>query len=209
MRSDLRRTLATAVALSALILVACREEQPAGSATLERFAGVKKTAAQEAAGSAFCEKRYPATGDQARRYTPPPLRALPGAVPPPPARNQWTWLNLWATWCVPCVEEMELLSRWRDGFSGEGVPVSFELLSIDDESKEKELSAWRARKLPGAVRWLRSEADLPALLGSLGLKADAAIPIHALVDPSGFIRCVRVGAVHEQDYGAVKELLRR
>jgi hypothetical protein len=35
------------------------------------------------------------------------------------------------------------------------------------------------------------------------------IPVHALVDASGWLRCVRVGAIHEQDYAAVKGLLAR
>jgi hypothetical protein len=38
--------------------------------------------------------------------------------------------------------------------------------------------------------------------------ADASIPIHALVDPSGALRCVRVGSIHAQDYGAARELMR-
>ena len=28
-----------------------------------------------------------------------------------PSASAWTWLNLWATWCTPCVEEMDLLRR--------------------------------------------------------------------------------------------------
>jgi hypothetical protein len=103
---------------------------------------------------------------------------------------------------------MALLLRWRDGFSREGLPVTFELLSIDDSSQGKALEAWRSRKLPGPIRWLRSDEDLGPLLASLGVGADASIPIHALVDPSGRLRCVRVGAVHEQDYGAAREILR-
>jgi hypothetical protein len=102
---------------------------------------------------------------------------------------------------------MALLRRWQEGFSREGLPVTFELLSIDDSSQAKALEAWRSRDLPGPIRWLRSEDDLGPLLASLGVGADASIPIHALVDPSGHLRCVRVGAIHEQDYGVARELL--
>ena len=41
----------------------------------------------------------------------------------------------------------------------------------------------------------------------LGVDAGAALPVHALVDPAGALRCVRVGAIHDRDYGAVKALL--
>ena len=192
-----------------LVVCACRPEHPSASAPPpERFAGVKKAAASvDAPSSSFCEKSYPASGERARSYVPPALRPLAGRDEVPASPKGWLWLNLWATWCAPCVEEMALLRRWEEGFSREGLPVTFELLSIDDSSRAKALEAWRSRDLPGPIRWLRSEDDLGPLLASLGVGADASIPIHALVDPSGHLRCVRVGAIHEQDYGVVRELL--
>jgi hypothetical protein len=105
---------------------------------------------------------------------------------------------------------MGLLARWRDGFARDGLGVGFELVSIDeDPAAERELVAWGARGLPGPIRWLRSEDDLAPLLDSLGVARDAMIPVHALVDASGWVRCVRVGAIHEQDYAAVRSVLGR
>ena len=215
MRSD-RRALAAAITLLGLALSSgCRDPQPsAAEAVPERFAGVRKQAAASAsAQSAFCEKTYPAGGEGARRYAPPPQRPLPGAEGGSTAAaasgTGWTWVNLWATWCGPCVDEMELLGRWRDGFSRDGTQVSFELVSIDDQDRGKELGAFHSKGLPGPIRWLRSEPDLGPLLDSLGVARDAMIPIHALVDASGWLRCVRVGAIHEQDYAAVKGFLTR
>jgi thiol-disulfide isomerase/thioredoxin len=192
-------------------LSGCKQESsaPGESAPPERFAGVKKTEAkQPAAGAAFCDKRYSVA---AQKYTPPAVRPLPGAASVETAsatEKRWTWVNLWATWCQPCVEEMPLLGRWRDGFSRDGVAVAFELLSVDSDGAAKELGTWLTKQLPGPIKWVRSEKDTEALLASLGVNKDASIPIHALVDPAGWIRCVRVGAVGEQDYGAVRELLR-
>ncbi len=133
----------------------------------------------------------------------------PGAQDPAAAAGAWRWVNLWATWCAPCVEEMELLRRWRDGLSRDGVPVAFELVSVDDADGAAALADARAKGLPGAVRWLRSQDDLPPLLDALGVDRGAAIPIHALVDPAGWLRCVRVGSVHEQDWAAVRTFLGR
>jgi thiol-disulfide isomerase/thioredoxin len=203
-----RRSARAAALLLAipLALLACRDAPPSsGDAPLERFEGVRRQAgAPAAAQTAFCEKSYPAG---ARRFTAPPERPLPGAAAP--AAAGWRWVNLWATWCTPCVEEMALLRQWRDGFAREGVPVAFELYSIDEADKEKDLVAWRSKGLPGALRWLRSEGDLGPLLDALGVERDAMIPIHALVDGAGWLRCVRVGAIHEQDWAAVKGMLAR
>ncbi|HSN90570.1 MAG TPA: hypothetical protein VLS93_05040 [Anaeromyxobacteraceae bacterium] len=210
MRSDL---VALAAALGLALAPGCREPQAGGGeAVAERFQGVRRQQTAPAAGqSAFCERSYPAGGEGARRWIAPPERALPGAGEPQgvPGGPAWRWVNLWATWCAPCLEEMELLGRWRDGLSRDGMPVAFDLLSVDEAGREKDLLAWRAKGLPGRVRWLRSPEDLGPLLDSLGVERDAMIPVHALVDPAGWLRCVRVGAIHEQDYAAVRGLLGR
>lgn len=214
MRSEGRARAVTVLWLGVALLAACREGSPTAVAAVpERFAGVRK---QPASGTtpegAFCEKSYPAGGEGARRYVAPPRRQIPGAPEATPASEAteagWTWVNLWATWCAPCVEEMELLARWRDGLSRDGMQVRFELLSIDDGERGEDLAAWRSKAVPGAIGWLRSEGDLGPLLDALGVERGAMIPIHALVDASGWLRCVRVGAVHEQDYAAVKAVLR-
>ncbi len=213
MPSD-RRSLAAALAALALFTVAgCRQEGAGASEAVPgRFAGVRKQAGSaDAARTAFCERSYPAGGEGSRRYGPPPERPLPGSavVTTSASGSGWTWVNLWATWCTPCVDEMELLGRWRDGFARDGTKLSFELVSIDATEQGQQLAAWRSRRLPGPIRWLRSEDDLGPFLESLGVARDAMIPVHALVDPSGWLRCVRVGAIHEQDYAVVRALLAR
>ncbi len=202
-----------AAILAGAVAVGCQEPGAPAQAVPERFAGVRKAAAPaQAAPSPFCERSYPAGGEGARRYAAPPRRPLPGnddrSLAAGARAPAWTWVNLWATWCTPCVEEMELLRRWREGFAREGTEVQLELVSIDADDRGEELVAWRP-KLPGRLGWLRSEEDLAPLLDSLGVERDAMIPIHALVDAAGWLRCVRVGAVHEQDYAAVKALLGR
>jgi thiol-disulfide isomerase/thioredoxin len=178
----------------ALFLSACddKNDPPAPS----RFESVKK---KPAAAQSFCEKTF-APGE--KKLTLPPLRGdKPAAV------TGWTWLNLWATWCTPCVEEMGLLNRWREAAEHEGLPLHFELLSIDESDAEPKLNAWKAKNLPGPILWLRSQDDLAPFLEGVGVDKGAAIPIHILVDPSGSVRCVRVGAIHEENWGAVKSVM--
>lgn len=172
---------------------------------MERFAGVKAKAGPVKA-ARFCDRTFPAQGPEARPYRQAPTRPL-GNVKAEPSQG-WRWINVWATWCGPCVEEMGLLSRWRDALRADGQPVSFSLWSIDEPEAETELRKWLHKNLAGPVHWLRSEEDLAPWLESLGVDKDASIPIHALVDAEGQVRCVRVGAVHEEDYGAVRQLLR-
>ncbi len=177
-----------------------------------RFAGVaKKKTTTEAAGR-FCEKSYPAKGEGSVQYEPAPTRPLPVAgesSPPegPAPAGAWTWVNVWATWCTPCLDEMALLGRWRKGLSSAGTPLQLELLSVDQTEASDALAKTIRSGLPGPARWLRSAEDLEPFMKKLGVDAGAALPVHALVDPAGALRCVRVGAIHDRDYGAVKALL--
>jgi thiol-disulfide isomerase/thioredoxin len=177
------------------------DEKPAAP-TPERFAAVRKSV--KAAGGTFCEKSYPAGGPLSRKFTPAAVRAFGKAPEKAPG---WTWVNVWATWCKPCVEEMGVLNKWHQAISREGLAVSFELLSIDETSAGPALEEWRTKTLPGPIVWLRAEEDFGPFLDGLGIDRNTAIPVHALVDPKGMLRCVRVGAIHEQNYGAVRDLL--
>ena len=183
-----------------VVLSGC-DEKPSGPPP-PRFASVKKST--QASAAAFCDKTYPASGDASKRFVPAALR--PFGAGPTRAKG-WTWLNVWATWCKPCVEEMGVLNRWREAFARDSVPLTFELLSIDDESAQPALEEWGAKNLPGPISWLRSEADLGPFLDGLGVERSSAIPIHVLIDPKGLVRCVRLGAIHEQNYGSVRDLV--
>jgi thiol-disulfide isomerase/thioredoxin len=195
------RSELAALCLALLALTGCDEKKADGPAP-SRFASVKKNT--QAAAKAFCDKSYPASGETAKRFVPAVLR--PFGDEPAKAKG-WTWINVWATWCKPCVEEMGVLNQWRDAISREGLPLSFELLSIDETEAKAALEEWSAKNLPGPIRWIRSPDDLGPFLDELSVDRTAAIPIHVLVDPKGMVRCVRIGAIHEQNYGSVRDLI--
>ncbi len=203
------RTLALLLALmpaAGLVVVGCDDDKPAGPAP-SRFNGVKReqnTAAQKA----FCEVSFPATGGEGgKTFVAPVEKPIPGVSPAGNSRGGWRWVNLWATWCHPCIEEIGLLGKWESSLARDGIPLDLELYSVDDD--EAALTGWLKKKnMPGTVRWLKGGAtDLPAVLESLGVDKGSPIPVHALVDPSGKLRCVRTGSVSDQDYGAVKSIL--
>lgn len=206
-----RHLLACAALL--LLTVGCKDksEGPAVQ-TGSRAAAVKPAqragAVNDTAG--FCELTLPASGPKAKAFAWPNERALPDGTTPKSAlaTDRWTWVNVWATWCKPCVEEMGLMTRWVDALEKEGRPVDLQLLSIDKPEDAAALGERIGKGVPGQARWLRDEADFGPFLDALGVDRNAAIPIHALVDPSGHLRCVRVGAISGQDFAAVKTIMR-
>lgn len=169
-----------------------------------RIAAVHSPAVDKAL-AGFCDKRWPAAGADARAFGPGPAsRPLGKDVD---HSGRWRWINYWATWCKPCLEEMPMLGRWRDALVRERRPFALELWSVDED-----LSALQERVkagVPGPVRHIRSPDTLADYLQTLGMDRDAVLPIHMLVDPQGMLRCVRVGSVRPADWGTVRKLVTR
>ncbi|MFH1177189.1 MAG: TlpA family protein disulfide reductase [Acidobacteriota bacterium] len=134
--------------------------------------------------------------------------ALPALDQPPrwPV-GQSRWVNVWATWCKPCVAEMPMLASWRDGLAQSSRPFALVFISAD-ETAEK-LAAWRAMnpKIPPSLHLTRPDALQP-WLATLGLDQGAGLPIHIFADPAGQIRCVRAGAVSPAHRTLVSTLLK-
>jgi thiol-disulfide isomerase/thioredoxin len=197
--------LACGLATATCLLAAC-DSAPPDEAAPSRFAAVRNEARARAS-TAFCDTQWPAANAGGRKYRELPERPLPGARPAVAARGgSWKWVNLWATWCVPCLGEMSLLDRWKTSLEKDGIVVDLELWSVDEDGAML-VEYLAKRATPGRVRWLRSADDLPAVLESLGVDRASGIPVHALVDGDGNLRCARVGSVHDEDYGAVKTML--
>ena len=173
------------------------EEPPAGSRADVGKAGARPRASAEG----FCDKIY-ASPEQAPAFLLPPLAT--GTAPAAPA-GHWRWVNVWATWCKPCVEEMPRLERWRQQLARAGKKLDVVYLSVDEND---EVTAKFHAAHPDIPKGVRAEAKaVPAWFQSLGLDAQAPIPVHIWVDPSGRTRCIRAGGVREPDYATVEKLL--
>lgn len=92
-------------------------------------------------------------------------------------RGRVVLLNLWATWCVPCREEMPALDRLQAALGGQGFEVV--ALAIDQGGIAAVTRFYTELKL-GALRiYLDQNGDALNKLGGLG------IPLTILVDRDG------------------------
>jgi len=197
----LQHLIVAIAATVALLAGGCGRKKAPPPVTEGRVAAV---AADSQALTSFCDAHWPGIGvPSARPFIGPPTRPLAHTVLPP--AGQWRWINYWATWCAPCLEEMPLLARWRDGLAKEGRPLELELWSVDEDAEALQ-NRLRAG-IPGTLRWVESAQALAGYLGQLGMNPDSALPIHMLVDPDGQLRCVRVGSVRADNWGTVRALL--
>jgi len=189
--------------VSALALAGCggAGEQP----QMSRTEGVKAAAQQESP-ERWCDAFYPAATA--------PALVLPKLVParagplPALAADRWTWLNLWATWCVPCRREMPLLLRWHDQMDKEGIKVDLWFVSVDETQDEltKFLAANPAVAPGNSVRLAAFSLLQPWLKRFPGAPTDT-VPLQVIAAPGGKVRCVRAGSLVDADYPVVEALL--
>ncbi len=78
--------------------------------------------------------RFPQLGDSAPDFTLPTLKGETLRLSD--YRRQVVVLNLWATWCPPCVEETPSLKKFADEMTGRGVAVVS--ISVDEDAKALE-----------------------------------------------------------------------
>lgn len=148
----------------------------------------------------FCDVRAASPG-AAPALT---LPALAGGQTAP-GKGTWRWLNVWATWCKPCIEEMPHLAQWHKQMAADGVRFDLVFLSVDDSDDLVTRFRERHPGTPESLRLADPEA-LPRWFGAIGLGEGAPIPVHVFVDPEDRVRCVRAGGVKERDLPAVRSI---
>ena len=177
-------------------LAGCDKDTPAPPAS--RVDGAKASATQAATVEAFCD--YLAKDDASGPAIAWPQLAA-GQTAPAPAKG-WRWLNIWATWCKPCVDELPRLVRWQSKLKG----VDLQFVSID-ENQENIDEFRKAHAEPPATLRVADPEHINTWLARLGLDGSPPIPIHVFISPGGHVRCARAGSVREQDLAVVQKLL--
>lgn len=187
------------LALVAGLAVGChgKNQEPTSSS---RYQAVK--ASVEPA-SRWCDQSFTS---EAPRLTLPPLAAPPaGRTQVSLGKGKRTWVNLWATWCQPCLREMPLLLKWQSDLRKDGVEVDVLLLSIDEEGADLDKFLVSRKDLQGAkIARVTSQDDYQRWVKGFVKDGSTPIPIHLLASSDGDVRCVRTGSLHEGDYPAAK-----
>ena len=102
-------------------------------------------------------------------------------------------INLWATWCGPCVIEYPEFVDIHRMFSGRG--LEFVSVSADNlESKDK-AHAFLKKKASAVTNYIFSEADKYALIETVDPDWDGALPYTVLVEPGGNVVYKKMGSI--------------
>ncbi len=131
-----------------------------------------------------------------------PAFALPAAASSRPALAKADFtgkprlMNVFASWCVPCIAELPVLSvLTQQGVVIEGVAL---------RDKRADVDAFLARNgNPYRAIGLDVDSSLQLAIGSSG------VPETFVIDGKGIIRHQHIGAIGEQDIPAILEKLRQ
>ncbi|WP_162909589.1 TlpA family protein disulfide reductase [Aggregatilinea lenta] len=110
------------------------------------------------------------------------------------------FLNFWATWCVPCEEEMPALQQLQDAHGADGV----EVISVTDPTSgqtEDDIRAFIDEHDLSLTVALSSELALYQTFNVL------QIPITYIIDRDGTVRDYHIGALTPDDIDAYLEEL--
>lgn len=97
-----------------------------------------------------------------------------------PSPGKTKVINFWATWCVPCVQELPYFEQLHQAYQDKNVEVW--LISLDDVEKlDSKVVPFVQRKNLQARLWLLDDIDYNAWIDKVDPKWSGAIPATLII----------------------------
>jgi cytochrome c biogenesis protein CcmG/thiol:disulfide interchange protein DsbE len=100
-------------------------------------------------------------------------------------------LNVWATWCHPCREEIPALEALHREYAPRGLAVLG--VSIDQGGQEQQIREFLTEFGASYGIWLDPAGDVQSTFSTIG------VPTTFLIGPAGTVLWKHVGPVHADD----------
>jgi thiol-disulfide isomerase/thioredoxin len=98
-------------------------------------------------------------------------------------RGKVVLVNLWATWCQPCVEEFPSLVKLYNTYKGRGLVVL--AMSMDELKTQEKVAPFLARQKAKFPAYIRKPGEVEAFIDSIDKDWTGAIPVTYLYDRDG------------------------
>lgn len=107
-------------------------------------------------------------------------------------RGQIVVLSFWATWCVPCREELPRLSKLNEEFAGRN--VHFVAVSIDEPKDRAKVGPYLTEQKISLDAWVGGDAGLLERFGM-----GEIVPATLILDERGQVVTRIMGEAREED----------
>ena len=101
-------------------------------------------------------------------------------------------VNFWASWCIPCIEEIPMLTRLQQNYAARGVQVVG--IALDDPGRAREFASELAVNYPILV----GSVDTVLAGRQYGNRA-GMLPYSVLVGADGIVRWAYLGALDKDE----------
>ena len=113
-------------------------------------------------------------------------------------RGDVVLLNIWATWCHPCREEIPVLEALHERYASSGLRVVG--VSIDSPGEETRVAEFGKHIGMTYPTWYDSDDRVSTVYQAIG------VPSTYLIDRHGILRWRRLGQLRSGDPGLTREL---
>jgi thiol-disulfide isomerase/thioredoxin len=92
-------------------------------------------------------------------------------------------LNIWATWCVPCLEEYPYFIRLQKEYGAKGLSVLS--VTVDEPTDRAKVEAFVSQQKPPFPVYLRKAGGMEAFIAGVDRKWDGIVPATYFFDRKG------------------------
>jgi thiol-disulfide isomerase/thioredoxin len=97
-------------------------------------------------------------------------------------KGKYVYIDIWATWCGPCIQEIPFLQEVEKKFHDKN--IEFVSISVDEQDQKERWRAMVSSKGMSGIQLIADKAWESQFVASLGVNS---IPRFVLIDPSGKI----------------------
>jgi peroxiredoxin len=116
------------------------------------------------------------------------------------ARGRVVLLNVWATWCHPCREEIPILQALHERYAARGLELVG--VSVDARGEEKTIREFARDFEMTYPLWLDPDERVQSTFLAIG------VPATFLIDRAGMLRWRHIGPVRANDTTLLREIER-
>jgi len=111
-------------------------------------------------------------------------------------------INFWATWCVPCVQELPEFNKLESKYAGKPVKVLLVSLDFKEDHTYKLRSFLDRKHITPEVVWL-SDTDPNVFLPKIDNSWQGSIPATVIVQPGKHFKKFIEGQVTEEEVSGI------